>query len=111
MDPPEVDIQQLIEGDSAAWAKAHPYLQPAAFHIARKLLNHCCPQFVEDIVQGAIVQLSWRLPLIDRPIGNIHNVKALLADEDEKMARIRKATSAAQIREAMSGHSYSDKKE
>ena len=79
MDPPEVDIQQLIEGDSAAWAKAHPYLQPAAFHIARKLLNHCCPQFVEDIVQGAIVQLSWRLPLIDRPIGNIHNVKALLA--------------------------------
>lgn len=79
VDPPEVDIQQLIEGDSAAWALALPYLQPAAFHIARKLLNHCCPQFVEDIVQGAIVQLHWRLPLIDRPIGNIHNVKALLA--------------------------------
>ena len=79
VDPPEVDIQQLTEGDSAAWALALPYLQPAAFHIARKRLNHCCPQFVEDIVQGAIVQLSWRLPLIDRPIGDIDNVKALLA--------------------------------
>ena len=78
VEPPEIDIQQLINGDHGAWRSALPYLEPAAFRIVRGKLKHCCPQFVDDIVQGAIVQLFWRLPLIDQPIGNIRQVKSLL---------------------------------
>ena len=40
----------------------------------------------------------------------VTNVKALLADEEEKIARISKAENAAGIRAAMSGHAYTEKK-
>ena len=41
----------------------------------------------------------------------VTNVKALLADEDAKIARIRQAKNAAEIRAAMSGHAYGKEKE
>ncbi len=66
-----------------------------------------------DVSPGEIIHMdengACKFPA-DRLEEVVTNVKALLADEEEKMARIRKATSAVQIREAMSGHSYSDEK-
>ena len=66
-----------------------------------------------DVSPGEIIHMdengACKFPA-DRLEEVVTNVKALLADEEEKMARIRKATSAAQIREAMSGHSYSENK-
>ena len=67
-----------------------------------------------DVAPGEIIHMdengAVKFPA-DRLEEVVTNVKAMLADEAEKMGRIRKATSAAQIREVMSGHSYSKKKE
>jgi RNA polymerase sigma factor (sigma-70 family) len=79
VEPPEIDIQKLIDGDNAAWRAALPYFEPAAFSITRKRLGHCCPQFVEDVVMVAIEKLAWRLPRLPSPVGNMQNVRALLA--------------------------------
>ena len=66
-----------------------------------------------DVAPGEIIHMdengACKFPA-NRLEDVVTNVKALLADEEEKMARIRKAKSAAEIREAMSGHDYGKKK-
>ena len=79
MEPPEIDIQKLIDGDNAAWRAALPYLEPAAFCIARKLLNHCCPGDVEDVVMWSIERLAYRLPQVPGPFEDLRQVRAFLA--------------------------------
>jgi hypothetical protein len=36
VEPPEIDIQKLIDGDNAAWRAALPYFEPAP------LLDYLC---------------------------------------------------------------------
>ena len=79
VEPPEIDIQQLIEGDTHAWSAAFPYLEPAAFNITRKRLEYCCPHFVEDVVMTAIEKLMSKLPHLNPPIENIRQVRSFLA--------------------------------
>ena len=66
-----------------------------------------------DVAPGEIIHMdengACKFPA-NRLEEVVTNVKALLADEEEKMARIRKAKSAAEIRAAMSGHDYAKKK-
>ena len=79
MEPPEVDIQQLINRDDVAWRSALPYLEPAAFNITRKRLEHCCPGDVEDVVMDAIEKLISRLPQVPGPFENLRQIRAFLA--------------------------------
>ena len=79
VEPPEIDIQQLIEGDTHAWSAAFPYLEPAAFNITRKQLEYCCPHFVEDVVMTAIEKLMSKLSHLNPPIENIRQVRSFLA--------------------------------
>ena len=95
-------FQYLLSGITAGHGDMAVHSVNAPVHIAGM-----------DVSPGEIIHMdengACKFPA-DRLEEVVTNVKALLADEEEKMARIRKATSAAQIREAMSGHSYSDKK-
>ena len=86
VEPPEIDIQKLIDGDNAAWRAALPYLEPAAFSITQKRLGHCCPQFVDDVVMAAIEKLLSKLPLLDPPIENILQIRAFLSRITDNMA-------------------------
>ena len=38
----------------------------------------------------------------------LHNVKKLLADEADRIGRMQKASSAAELRAIFAGHSYAD---
>ena len=66
-----------------------------------------------DVAPGEIIHMdengACKFPA-DRLEEVVTNVKGLLADEEEKMAAIRKAGTAAGIRAVMSGHTYADKK-
>lgn len=92
VEPPEIDIQKLIDGDDDEWRKALPYLEPIAFSFPRRKLNRCCPQSVEDVVMESIGKLPSKLPLLDPPIVNIQKVGAYLSkiSHDETVNVIRK---------------------
>ena len=95
-------FQYLLSGITAGHGDMAVHSVNAPVHIAGM-----------DVAPGEIIHMdengACKFPA-DRLEEVVTNVKALLADEEEKMSRIRKAKTAAQIREAMTGHSYSDEK-
>ena len=64
-----------------------------------------------DVAAGEIVHMdengACKFPA-DRMDSVLHNVKKLLADEADRIGRMQKASSAAELRAIFAGHSYAD---
>lgn len=64
-----------------------------------------------DVAAGEIVHMdengACKFPA-DKMDSVLHNVKKLLADEADRIGRMQKASSAAELRAIFAGHSYAD---
>lgn len=64
-----------------------------------------------DVAAGEIVHMdengACKFPA-DKMDSVLHNVKKLLADEEDRIGRMQKASSAAELRAIFAGHSYAD---